>query len=69
MGHGKNTGEVIDRESWFMANQGQRGWGTASMSHLPFGGVLDLIGEAERERTQQIGRSGNRHPLLYASRI
>ena len=50
MGHGKNTREVIDRESWFMANQGQRGWRTASMSHLPFGGVLDLIGEAEREQ-------------------
>jgi hypothetical protein len=52
MGHGENAGEMIDRKSRFMTNQGQRCRRAAPMIHLPFGGVRDLIRETERQCTQ-----------------
>jgi hypothetical protein len=48
MGHRENAGEMIDRKSWFMANQGQRCRRAAAMIHLAFGGVREPSANAPR---------------------
>jgi hypothetical protein len=47
MGPAENMGKMIDRKSWFMADQGQRRGREAAMSHLALGGIDDLVGETE----------------------